>query len=245
MSLLQLEGVTKRFGGLTAVEDISLRVEAGEILGLMGANGAGKTTLFAMIAGNFAPTSGRILLEGRRIDGKGASTVNRLGIARSFQIVRPFAGMSVLENVAAACLYGRRRLRSQAAARQEALSILEGLGLGPVAARAAGTLTLAQRKRLEIARALGTAPRILLLDEVLAGLTAREVEDALDLLAEIRRSQDLTLVVIEHVMRALMRLSDRIVVLHHGALLAAGTPQSIAQDPRVAEVYFGEAAPHA
>lgn len=245
MSLLRLESVTKHFGGLTAVENVSLTLEAGEILGLMGANGAGKTTLFAMIAGNLAPSSGRILLDGQRIDGKGAAAVNRLGIARSFQIVRPFAGMSVLENVTAACLFGRRRLHSQAAARREAASILEDLGLGPVGERKAGTLTLAQRKRLEIARALGTAPRVLLLDEVLAGLTAREVEDALGLLAEIRAKQDLTLVVIEHVMRALMRLSDRIVVLHHGALLAEGSPESIAENPNVAEVYFGPPASHA
>ncbi len=241
MSLLELQGVSKRFGGLTAVEEVSLRLEEGEILGLMGANGAGKTTLFAMIAGNLQPSSGRISLEGERIDGKSAAAVNRLGIARSFQIVRPFAGMSVLENVTAACLFGRRRLRSQAAAGREATAILETLGLAQDSQRPAGTLTLAQRKRLEIARALGTAPRLLLLDEVLAGLTASEVEEALAMITRLRRQQGLTLIVIEHVMRALMRLSDRILVLHHGAKLAEGSPAEIAADSRVAEVYLGQA----
>ncbi len=240
MSLLEVERVTRRFGGVTAVDAVSFTVEAGEILGLMGANGAGKTTLFAMIAGNLAPSAGAIRLEGRRIDGRGAAAVNRLGIARSFQIVRPFAGMSVVENVAAACLYGGRRMKSQAAARREALAILEALGLAEAAERGAGTLTLAQRKRLEIARALGTGPRLLLLDEVLAGLTAREVEEALAMLAALKRERDLTLIVIEHVMRALMRLSDRIVVLHHGAKLAEGSPEAIAADPKVAEVYLGQ-----
>ncbi len=240
MSLLQVEQVTKQFGGLTAVEEVSFAVEEGEILGLMGANGAGKTTLFAMIAGNLAPSSGRILLAGQRIDGRSAAAVNRLGIARAFQIVRPFSGMSVKENVAAACLYGRRRLKRQAEAERVALEILGRLGLGEVAGRGAATLTLAQRKRLEIARALGTAPRLLLLDEVLAGLTAREVEAALDLLVALKREEGLTLIVIEHVMQALMRLSDRILVLHHGAMLAVGRPKEIADNREVAEVYFGK-----
>lgn len=242
MSLLELEGVSRRFGGILAVDRVSFALEAGEILGLMGANGAGKTTLFAMIAGNLTPSAGRIRLEGRPIEGLGAARVNRLGIARSFQIVRPFAGMSVLENVAAACLYGRARCHSRVEAERRAAAILERLGLGRWAASQAGTLTLAQRKRLEIARALGTRPRILLLDEVMAGLTAAEVEEALALLQDLRRTDGLTLVVIEHVMRALMRLSDRIVVLHHGAKLAEGSPEAIARDPEVAAVYLGGAA---
>ncbi len=245
MSLLELHDVTRRFGGLVAVDRVGFALEEGEILGLMGANGAGKTTLFAMIAGTIAPSEGSISLAGQAIEGLSAARVNRLGIARSFQIVRPFAEMSVLENVTAACLYGRQRCRRIGEAERKAGTILERLGLAALARKTASSLTLAQRKRLEIARALGTAPRILLLDEVMAGLTASEVEEALALIAALREEDRLTLIVIEHVMQALMRLSDRIIVLHNGAKLAEGKPEAIALDPRVLEVYLGGAGPDA
>lgn len=239
MSLLALTAVSKRFGGITAVSDVTFEVAPGEILGLMGANGAGKTTLFALIAGNLSPSTGTIALDGRRIDGLPSHRVNRLGIARTFQIVRPFAGMTVLENVAIAAMYGAGRKRRAAAAAEAAHVVLDEVGLGRRAATLAGALTLAERKRLEVARALATEPRILLLDEVLAGLTATEVTEALDIITALRQRRRLTLVVVEHVMKALMRLSDRIVVLHHGEKLAEGTPEAVANDPRVQATYFG------
>lgn len=240
MTLLRLTKVSKSFGGVAALADVSFEVARGEILGLMGANGAGKTTLFALIAGNLVPSGGRIELDGRRIDGLRADRVNRLGIARSFQIVRPFAGMSVLENVAIAALFGSGRERSRRIAAETARQLLAEVGLAARAEASAGILTLAERKRLEMARALATAPRILLLDEVLAGLTAAEVSEALEMIVDIKARHGLTLLVVEHVMKALMRLSDRIVVLHHGEKITEGPPDQVAGDPRVQEAYFGK-----
>lgn len=193
-----------------------------------------------MIAGNVVPSSGEILLDGRPIHGRRPERVNALGIARTFQIVRPFPSMTVEDNVAVAALYGRRRTRSVAAARTEARALLDEIGLGDRANLLASQLNLAGRKRLEIARALATSPRVLLLDEVLAGLNATEVTTALDLIREIRTRRGLSIVIIEHVMKALMRLSDRIVVLHEGRKLVEGLPAEIAVDPRVIKAYLGE-----
>jgi branched-chain amino acid transport system ATP-binding protein len=240
VTLLQVKGVSRRFGGVRALNDISFDMQAGEILGLMGANGAGKTTLFSIVAGNIPPSVGEIWFDDHRIDGLGPHRVNRLGIARTFQIVRPFANMTVLENIAVGALYGRGRTKSQRRAREQCMQILDEVGLADRASMLASALTLAGRKRLEVARALATKPRLLLLDEVLAGLNATEARDALDLLRQLRTSRSLSIIVIEHVMKALMQLSDRIIVLHDGLKVMEGKPAEVANDPRVIKAYLGE-----
>lgn len=242
MTLLRLSGVSRRFGGVVAVDGVDLVVETGEIVGLMGANGAGKTTLFSMIAGNLRPSAGKIVLDDRRIDRLRPDRICRLGVARAFQIVRPFAGLTVVENVAIGELFGSGHERSMTRAENAARKTLDEVGLGDRADDPAGTLTLAGRKRLEIARALATHPRLLLLDEVMAGLTPVEVADALDTIRLLHQRYNLTIIVIEHVMRALMQLSERLVVLHHGAKIAEGRPDEIANDAGVIEAYLGNRA---
>ena len=239
MTLLRLGGVTRNFGGVVAVDSVDLSVQTGEIVGLMGANGAGKTTLFSMIAGNLHPSAGEIEFDDRRIDRLRPDQVCRLGVARAFQIVRPFAGLTVVENVAIGSMFGSGRERSTARADDAARQVLDEVGLGERADDAAGTLTLAGRKRLEIARALATRPRLLLLDEVMAGLTPVEVAEALEIIRTLHKRHDLTIIVIEHVMRALMQLSERLVVLHHGAMIAEGRPDEIANDAGVIAAYLG------
>jgi branched-chain amino acid transport system ATP-binding protein len=240
LTLLQVKDVSRRFGGVRALSDISFDMQAGEILGLMGANGAGKTTLFSLIAGNVAPSAGEIWFDNSRIDGLAPHQVNRLGIARTFQIVRPFANMTVLENITVGALYGRGRTMSQQRARGRCMQILEEVGLADSSDTLASALTLASRKRLEVARALATEPRLLLLDEVLAGLNVIEARDALDLLRRLRASRSLSIIIIEHVMKALMQLSERIIVLHDGQKVMEGVPVEVANDPRVVKAYLGE-----
>ena len=237
---LQLINVGRSFGGLQAVNAVDLIVEKGEILGLMGANGAGKTTLFNLIAGNLKPTTGEIWLEGKRTDGLRADQINRMGVGRAFQIVRPFSGLTVLENVVIGSLFGRGREQSITRAQNIAKEILDQVGIVERADDKAGTLTLAGRKKLEIARSLATQPSLLLLDEVMAGLTPVEVSEALETVSKLHREQGLTIIVIEHVMRALMHLSERLVVLHHGSKIAEGTPKEISESKVVNEVYFGD-----
>jgi branched-chain amino acid transport system ATP-binding protein len=234
--LLNLEGLTKRFGGLTAVNDVSLELKQEEILGLIGPNGAGKTTLFNMISGTYLPTEGRIYFKGRDITDLPPFKIANLGIARTFQIAKPFAKLSVVDNVKIGSFL---HTRGTGAAEEKARQVVDFVGLGPYATRPAQTLTTAGRKRLELARALATQPELLLLDEVMAGLTPTESAGIVNLIRQIREA-GITILVIEHVMKAIMSLSDRVAVIHHGELIAVDPPGDVAKDKRVIEAYLGE-----
>ena len=234
--ILELDAVTKRFGGLTAVSGVSLRVAAGEILGIIGPNGAGKTTLFNVISGYYRPESGRILFAGHEVTGQPPHAICRLGLTRTFQLVKPFGNLSVLDNVMIGAL---TRLPTVSSARLEAERVVETCGLAAHAAGQARTLPIGLRKRLEVARALATRPRLLLLDEVMAGLNPTELAGMVELIRRLQ-ADGLTLIVIEHIMAAMMRLAQRIVVLHHGEAIAEGAPAAITQDRRVVDAYLGE-----
>ena len=236
--LLRTENVVKRFGGLVAVNRVSFELYEGEILGLIGPNGAGKTTLFNCINGIYRPEEGRIFFRDTDITGWQPSRLARLGMARTFQIVRPLAELTVRENVMVGAAFGEKRLPLAQAARV-ADEVLEFLGLADRADQLAGSLNVAQKKRLELARALASQPRLLLLDEVLAGLNPKEVDEMVDTIRRIRE-QGITILIIEHVMRAIMNLSDRILVLDFGELIAEGTPEEIAQNERVIKAYLGD-----
>lgn len=242
MSLLVLDAVSKRYGGVVALDQVSFAIEEGAIVGVMGANGAGKTTLFAVIAGNERPTAGEVRLAGRSLAGLRADEIARRGVARTFQIVRPFAGLSVRDNVFTAALFGARRAARAQEARRTADEVIDQVGLAPQRDCLAGTLTLSAQKRLEVARAIATGARLVMLDEVMAGLLPAEVDEMLATLRALHRARGLTLLVIEHVLDALMRLSEEIVVLHLGALIARGRPEAIAADPQVQRLYFGATA---
>jgi len=234
--VLTLERVTKRFGGLTAVRDVSFEVREGDLLGIIGPNGAGKTTLFNVISGYYRPDGGRVLLAGRDVGGEPPHVICRLGLTRTFQIVKPFGNLSVLDNVMIGAL---TRLPRVAAARDEARRVIDSCGLGPYAGARAKALPVGLRKRLEVARALATRPRLLLLDEVMAGLNPTELGGIVELIRRLH-AEGLTLIVIEHIMAAMMRLARRIVVLHHGETIAEGRPDEITRDPRVIDAYLGE-----
>jgi len=241
MAILTVSGVGKAFQGLRALRDVGFEVAQGEILGVIGPNGAGKTTLFNIMAGALPPDEGRVLLDGRDITGVPAHRVARAGLVRTFQLMRPFASMSVLDNVRIAAM---TRTRSRGEAGDRAAEVVSRVGLDRWRDARAGTLPTAGLKRLELARALATRPRVLLLDEVLAGLVPAEREPVLDLLAGLRDRDGLTLVFVEHIMAAVMRLSDRVLVLDQGTVLTTGTPREVTADPRVIEAYLGEE-PHA
>ncbi len=234
--LLDVQGLTKRFGGLTANEDVGFTLREGEIMGLIGPNGAGKTTVFNSLAGFFPPTSGTILLDGAPIQGLPPEAVAARGVARTFQIVRIFRSMTVLENVMVGAMLRHRAVAKAAGVAREALDFT---GLGRRAHDPAGQLTVAEQKRLELTRALATGPRLLLLDEVMAGLTASEVQEAVELVKRIR-DRGIACVVVEHVMEGIMPIADRMVVLENGRKIAEGPPAAIAVDPGVIRAYLGE-----
>ena len=240
-AILRVEGVTKRFGGLVALSDVSFEVYEGEILGLIGPNGAGKTTMFNVITGVYKPDAGRVLFRGLDITGWRPHRIARLGIARTHQIVKPFGDLTVLENTMVGALFGtRHKSISEEEARRVAEEVLEFVGLADKKDLPARVLNVQEKKRLELARALAEEPQLLLLDEVLAGLTPTEVERMLSLLRQIVREKGITMIMIEHVMHAVMNLADRIVVLHFGRKLAEGTPEEVANNPEVITAYLGD-----
>jgi branched-chain amino acid transport system ATP-binding protein len=236
--LLKVDQISQHFGGLRAVDSASFDVEAGSITALIGPNGAGKTTLFSIISGFQKPTQGHVYFGGRDITGMAPHELARQGLARTFQIVQPFVGLTVRENIAVGAYL---RHRDRAAAFDAADRIAQRLGLSPYLDQSAGTLTVGARKRLELARALATSPRLLLLDEVMAGLNPSEVRDLLPAIREIR-DQGTTILLIEHVMQAVMHLSDCIHVLAEGKIIASGAPESVVGNAKVIEAYLGEGA---
>ena len=237
MALLEVERLSKRFGGVRAVHEVSFVLDEGELLGIMGPNGSGKTTLFNLLAGALAPDAGRIRLAGADIAGLPAHRVCAAGVARTFQLVRPFAGLTTLENVLVGRLYGRAR-RTRAEAETEARRLLRVLGLEARADEPAARLALIDRKRLELARALATSPRLLLLDEFMAGLNPTETATAMELVRDLLAA-GVTVLMVEHIVWALMDLARRIVVLSAGEKIADGPPAEIAADPNVVDVYLG------
>jgi branched-chain amino acid transport system ATP-binding protein len=238
--MLEVENVSKRFGGVRALDGIDFTVGQGEVVGLIGPNGAGKTTLFNVVCG-LPPTAGRVRFDGDDITGWSPHRICRRGIARTFQLTRPFVELSVRDNVAAAVLFGRAgdQISGLPGARREADRILGAVRLEHRAATAAKDLLFSERRRLELARALGTGPELLLLDEVMAGLTVAEAEEMVGLISTLKHELELTLLVIEHVMKVVMTMCDRVVVLNYGSKLAEGAPAAVAVHPAVIDAYLG------
>lgn len=239
MRILEGEGVTKYFGGLTAISNVDFHIDQGEIVGLIGPNGAGKTTLFNLISASLIPNLGVIRFKGQKINGLKPHQICRMGVGRTFQSVKVFPHMSVLKNVLLGSLFGTFKEVSIAEAMKNAMSSLEFVGLSAIKETFAKDLTLANQKRLEIARALATQPELLLIDELIAGLNPPETEQAMELVTRIR-DRGITVFMIEHVMKAIMAICDRIIVLHHGQKIAEGKPEEIATNKAVIEVYLGE-----
>ena len=239
MRILEGEGVRKYFGGLAALHNVNFNINQGEAVGLIGPNGAGKTTLFNLISGALPTTAGEIRYKGKKITGLKPYQICKKGVARTFQSAQLFAGLTVFENALAASLFGKKRAISVPDAEREAKELLEFVGLSTVGAVLARDLPVANQKRLEVARALATKPELLLFDEVMAGLNPTEMAQAMELITKIR-NKGITLFMIEHVMKAIMKVCDRIIVLHHGSKIAEGTPEEIATNRTVVEVYLGE-----
>ena len=239
-TLLEVTNVGKSFGGVSAVRDVSFCLAAGEVLGLMGANGAGKTTLFNLVSGAARADHGQIVFEGRSIVGLRPDRICRRGIGRTYQIAQPFPAMTVAENVAVGLLYGVPRAGGVGVHLARRIDgLLDPLGLADDRDKLARSLTLAKRKRLEVARALATGPKLLMLDEVMAGLTPTEAAEAVAMVRRIHREQRLTMVIVEHNLAAMMQLCDRVVVLHHGERISIGTPAQVIADRRVIDAYLG------
>ena len=239
MQILEGKNLTKHFGGLAAVHQVDFDIHQGEVVGLIGPNGAGKTTLFNLISGSLPTTEGEITYKGKKITGLKPHQICKRGVARTFQSAKLFAGMSVFENVLAASLFGTKRTISVPDAEREAAELLEFVELSTVREMLTRDLAIAHRKRLEVARALATKPDLLMFDEVMAGLNPTEVAQAMELITKIRE-KGITIFMIEHVMKAIMNVCDRIIVLHHGSKIAEGTPEEIATSRTVIEVYLGE-----
>jgi branched-chain amino acid transport system ATP-binding protein len=235
-ALLEVDRISKSFSGLRAMQDVSFAVPEGEIVALIGPNGAGKTTCFNVVAGVYRPDEGQVRFSGERIDGLRPDQICRAGVGRTFQLVKPFAGLTVMENVVVGALNASANVLE---ARRKAEEIVEQLGLASKSRQMAASLTLPDRKRLEVARALATGPRLLLLDEVMAGLRPTETDQMVALFRELNSRLGLTILLIEHVMRAVMALSAHVIVLHHGQVIAAGTPDEVIRDPAVLECYLG------
>jgi branched-chain amino acid transport system ATP-binding protein len=236
--VLQTEGLGRRFGGLRALSGVSLSIPEGETLGVIGPNGSGKSTLINLVTGHIKPSSGRVLIDGRDLTGARPWVIAHAGVARTFQIVKPFRGMTVRENVAIGILYGPHGVGRMSQARKDADHVLEETKLAHLAERAPGELSVADARRLEFAKALALRPRLLLLDEVMAGLRHSEIGPSLDLIRTLK-GRGITIVVVEHVMRAILAISDRVLVLHQGKVLTEGKPREVLSDPRVVEAYLG------
>ncbi len=236
--MLETRGLGRRFGGLDALADVSFTVPAGQTLGVIGPNGAGKSTFINLVTGHIRPTSGRVLVDGKDLTGAKPWVVAKARVARTFQIVKPFRGLTVRENVAVGVLHGPKGTSVMSAALAAADQVLERVGLADKATLAPGELSVADARRLEFAKALSLKPRLLLLDEVMAGLRHSEIEPSLELIASLK-SEGITIIAVEHVMKAILAISDQVLVLHQGRVLTSGAPREVLSDPRVIEAYLG------
>ena len=236
--ILEVRELSRRFGGVQALRDVSFSVATGEILGIIGPNGAGKTTLINLITGHLRPTAGQVLIDGADVTGRRPWAIAHDGVARTFQIVKPFRGVTVRENVAIGAMHGNHHDRTVGEALATADELLELVGIANRARAVPSELSVADARRLELAKALASRPRLLLIDEVMAGLRRHEIDSAVDLIHRLRES-GITIVAVEHVMQAIVSISDRVIVLHQGSILATGSPNEVLADQRVIEAYLG------
>lgn len=236
--VLETRGLGRSFGGLQAVSDVSFSVPAGQVLGVIGPNGAGKSTFINLVTGHIKPTGGQVLIDGKDLTGARPWVIAQAGVARTFQIVKPFRGMSVRENVAIGILYGSSGTNVMSKALKAAEEVLEEVGMAGLGDSPPGELSVADARRLEFAKALALRPRLLLLDEVMAGLRHTEIEPSLELIRKLK-ARDITIIVVEHVMKAILAVSDQVLVLHQGKILTSGDPHEVLSDPRVIEAYLG------